>query len=99
MHFWIHVPCRALSPFRVKERFLRKHTTTTDVYWYTIHVSSSASIHGQFLSSCTVLHSKSSFALWYAWGGIRVLYVVALATFDLATARAGASRGVGKRRR
>ena len=27
------------------------------------------------------------------------LYVVALATFDLATARAGASRGVGKRRR
>jgi hypothetical protein len=32
-------------------------------------------------------------------GGIRVLYVVALATFDLATARAGASRGVGKRRR
>ena len=31
--------------------------------------------------------------------GARVLYVVALATFDLATARAGASRGVGKRRR
>ena len=31
--------------------------------------------------------------------GIRVLYVVALATFDLATARAGASRGVGKRSR
>ena len=31
--------------------------------------------------------------------GVRVLYVVALATFDLATARAGASRGVGKRRR
>ena len=39
--------------------------------------------------------SQSSFALWYAWGGIRVLY----ATFDLATARAGASRGVGRRRR
>ena len=30
---------------------------------------------------------------------VRVLYVVALATFDLATARAGASHGVGKRRR
>ena len=24
------------------------HLTTTDVYWYTNHVSSSASIHGQF---------------------------------------------------
>ena len=31
--------------------------------------------------------------------GVRVVYVVALATFDLATARAGASRSVGKRRR
>ena len=28
------------------------------------------------VESCTVLHSRSSFALWYAWSGIRVLYVV-----------------------
>jgi hypothetical protein len=31
--------------------------------------------------------------------GVSVLYVVALATFDLATSRAGASRGLGGRRR
>jgi hypothetical protein len=29
------------------------NTTTTDVYWYTIHVSSSASIHGQFYETLT----------------------------------------------
>ena len=33
---------------------------------------------------------------WYA---VRVFYVVALAAFDFATARAEASRGIGKRRR
>ena len=52
-----------------------------------------ATLHGRKAVACMPV------ALWYAWGGIRVLYVVALATFDLATARAGASRGVGKRRR
>jgi len=34
-------------------------------------------------------HYRSSCALWYAWSGIRVIYVVALATYDLATARGG----------
>ena len=51
----VHVACDR-APFDVKYKFVAKegYQTTTDVYWYTNHVSSSASIHWQFYNPTVV---------------------------------------------